>query len=117
MRAKQARIKGLGIVSDAPAPGISELWGILANRAERCVVEDCRFERLSVGVLFTGAQACRASRCQARDCTGNGLLMYAASRFSQRLECKRPHPFRRPAVSCFPSHSRFPLGDNCNDFA
>ena len=80
LRAKQARIEGIGIVSDARPPGISELWGILANRAERCVVEDCRFEQLSVGVLFTGAQECRASRCQARDCTGNGLLMYAANR-------------------------------------
>ena len=67
------RIAGLAVVSDKTATNISTLWGVLLSSTEKAVVEDCRFEKLSVGVQFSQVKDAAVRQCEMADCHGAGV--------------------------------------------
>ena len=69
----RVRIERLAVISDKAAPNISTLWGVLLSSTERAAVEDCRFEKLSVGVQFSQVKDAAVRQCEMADCHGAGV--------------------------------------------
>ncbi len=80
VRGERSKVRNLAVLCDQKPKNLYSTWGVVLNGASRALVEGCRFEQLSAGVLQNGASDCRVSQCEARDCFGSGAVMYSSTR-------------------------------------
>ncbi len=80
VRGERTKVRNLAVLCDRKPKNLNSTWGVVLNGASRAVVEGCRFEQLSAGVLQNGASDCRVSMCEAKNCYGSGAVMYSSTR-------------------------------------